>query len=252
VPAKVDPAPTGAIGDFRMEEQKGLHVYNHASGPLGHLELGNVTWTRDDGRPALVFADNTQKTKRYPRCGTLHLGYLAHPGYRGRDTLPVALTGHHGGGMPLEAFTLAAWVKPAAQMGKAEHGGKGDIIGLGARRVILRLVGDRAPYRLSAALNVNDVFVAKAPVLDDRWQHVALTGEPDGKFWKVRLYLGGKQVLEGTSTKFTAPASIPPSLILGAEIFYFHDAYYRGLVGQTLVYTRALSGAEVARLAQTR
>src|SRR5262249_49320738 len=132
-PARVDAAPEGAIADYRMEEGKGLHVFNHATGPLGHLELGNVTWTRDEGRPALVFADNTEKTKRYPRCGTLHLSYLAHPGYRGRDTLPVALTGHHGGGIPLEAFTLAAWVKPAARMGKAEHGGKGDVAGLGAR-----------------------------------------------------------------------------------------------------------------------
>src|SRR5262249_33940584 len=173
-------------------------------------ELGNVTWTRDEGRPALVFADNAEKTKRYPRCGTLHLSYLAHPGYRGRDTLPVALTGHHGGGIPLGAFTLAAWGKPAAQMGKAEHGGKGEVAGLGARRVILRLVGDKAPYRLAAALNVNDVFEAKAAVAADRWQHVALTGEPAGKFWKARLYLDGKEVVEGTSAKFTAPANVPP------------------------------------------
>src|SRR5262245_42191957 len=93
-PARVDAAPEEAIADYRMEEGKGLHVFNHAKGPLGHLELGNVTWTRDEGRPALVFADNVEKTKRYPQCGTLHLSYLAHAAYRGRDTLPAPFNGH--------------------------------------------------------------------------------------------------------------------------------------------------------------
>jgi hypothetical protein len=250
-PARTVPAPAGAVADYRMEEGKGLHVYNHAAGsvPLGLLELSSVTWTTDEGRPALRFADNTARTRSYPRAGALDLGYLAHPAYRGRDTLPVALTGMHGGGYPLNAFTLASWIKPAERMGKAEHGGKGDVVGLGARRFILRLVGDRAPYRLSAAVNVNDVFTSAAPVAAGRWQHVALTGEPAGGKWRVRLYLDGKQVHEGTTAKADAPASIPPSLILGAEIFYFHDAYYRGLIGRTLVFERALSGEEVARLA---
>ena len=45
------------------------------------------------------------------------------------------------------------------------------------------------------------------------------------------------------------PANIPPSLILGAEIFYFHDAWYRGLIGRTLVFKKALPGEEVAKLA---
>lgn len=247
-PPKRGPAPEGAIADYRMEEGKGLHVLNHADGPFGLLELANVGWTRDDGRPALVFRDDPERRASYPRGGALHLSYLAHPAYRGRDRLPVALTGHHGGGMPLKAFTLAAWIKPAGRMGKADHGGKGDVIGLGARRVILRLVGDRAPYRLEAALNVNDRFETKAVVAADRWQHVALTGEPAGGKWKVRLYVDGKPLAEGTTVKMDAPATIPPSLLLGAEIFYLHDAYYRGLIGRTLVFTRALSADEVARL----
>ena len=36
--------------------------------------------------------------------------------------------------------------------------------------------------------------------------------------------------------------------MLGAEIFYFHDAYYRGLVGRTLVFDRALGSADFAAL----
>jgi len=37
---------------------------------------------------------------------------------------------------------------------------------------------------------------------------------------------------------------------LGAEIFYLHDAYYRGLIGRTLVFNRALSAAELGALAK--
>jgi hypothetical protein len=237
-----------------MDEGKGLHVFNYAARggqpeSLGLLELGNVDWVVDSGRPALRFADNPEGRKDYPREGVLHRTYLAHPGYAGRDTVPVAVTGTHGGGREWKAFTLAAWIKPAAQMGKAEHGGKGDIAGLGARRVILRLVGARAPYQLAAALNVNDVFVAPVKLEAERWYHVALTGEPtEGGKWQVRLYVDGKRVHERVTKQLAAPASWPSSLILGAELFYFHDAYYRGLIGRTLVFDRALTEEELGRL----
>ena len=60
--------------------------------------------------------------------------------------------------------------------------------------------------------------------------------------------MDGKAVGEGTTKKFAADSVIVPSLILGAEIFYFHDAYYRGLIGRTLVYDRALSSDEIRAL----
>jgi hypothetical protein len=135
-------------------------------------------------------------------------------------------------------------------MGKAEHGGKGDVLGLGGRRVVLRLVGQTAPYQLQAALNVNDVFTAARARLDaDRWYQVAMTGEPtaDGR-WRVRLYLDGTPVHEGTTKALAAPLTLPPSVVLGAEIVYFHDAYYRGLVGRTLVFDRPLAAADLAAL----
>ncbi|MCU0979332.1 MAG: hypothetical protein MUF25_09225 [Pirellulaceae bacterium] len=52
--------------------------------------------------------------------------------------------------------TLAAWLKPAAEMGKSQHGDKGDIIGYGARRFILGLQSQTAPYSLVARINVKD------------------------------------------------------------------------------------------------
>jgi hypothetical protein len=51
------------------------------------------------------------------------------------------------------------------------------------------------------------------------------------------------------SQKAGAAPTIPPSLILGAELFYLHDAYFRGLIGRTVVFDRALAADEVARLA---
>ena len=43
---------------------------------------------------------------------------------------------------------------------------------------------------------------------------------------------------------------VTPSLVPGLEIFYFHDAYYRGLIGRTLVLDRAAPAAEIADLAR--
>jgi len=133
------------------------------------------------------------------------------------------------------------------------HSG-GDIVGLGARRFILSLAGQQAPYQLQARLNVSDRFTASEPKLDaDRWYHVAMTGEPTAdKKWLVRLFVDGKQVLEDKTEKMESPTSIPPSLILGAEIFYMHDSYYRGLIGRTLLLDRAVSAAELIELMKLR
>jgi hypothetical protein len=74
-------------------------------------------------------------------------------------------------------------------------------------------------------------------------------GEPTAdRKWKVKLYLDGKLVHEGTTKQLAAPLTLPPSVVLGAEIFYFHDAYYRGLVGRTLVFDRPLGAADLTAL----
>jgi hypothetical protein len=149
-------------------------------------------------------------------------------------------------------LTLAAWIKPAAEMGKSEHGGKGDIVGFGARRFILSLHNQQAPYQLAARINVGETIASETQIAADRWHHVAMTGQPEGGQWRVRLYLDGKQVGEGVTQKCPADAPVVPSLILGAEIFYFHDAYYRGLIGRTLVLERALSSEEINDLMQVK
>lgn len=254
-------APAGAIADYRMQEGKGSFVFNYASSrsvpagsdatpPLGHLDLANLDWVVDAGRPALRFADNLTNRKDYRTDSGLGRFYLGHPAYAGKDTLPLALTGHHGGGAPMKGLTLAAWIKPAPEMGKSGHGGKGDVIGYGARRFILGLHGQNAPYQLAARVNVNDIITSETKLEADRWAHVAMTAEPSDGQWRVHLYLNGQPVGEGLTKKFPSDSVIVPSLILGAELFYFHDAYYRGLIGHTLIFERTLSPAEVAELSK--
>jgi hypothetical protein len=136
-------------------------------------------------------------------------------------------------------------------MGAGAHGNSGDIAGIGARRFILRLMGRQAPYPLQAAFNVNDRFQSSATVEADRWSHVAMTAEPtEAKKWRVRIYLNGKKVVEGVTEKLEASGSVAPSLILGSEIFYLHDSWYRGLIGRTMLLDRALGEAEISELAK--
>jgi hypothetical protein len=243
-------APAGALADYRMQEGQGHFVLNYAAGPPGHLDLANLDWVVDSGRPALRFADNTTGRKDYRTDSGLSRNYFSHPSYAGKDTLPIALAGVHGGGSTMKGVTLAAWIKPAPEMGKSSHGGKGDVIGYGARHFILSLHNQKAPYQLAARLNVNDSITSVTKLEANRWYHVAMTAEPEDGQWRVRLFVDGEPAGEGMTKKFSANAIVPPSLILGAELFYFHDAYYRGLIGRTLVFNRALAADEVKALVQ--
>ena len=243
-------APEGAIADFRMEEGKGHHVLNYAGGE--HLQLANLDWVSDAGHPALRFADNPMSRKDYLTASSLALHYFKHPAYAGKDTLPIALSGTHGGGSQLKGLTLSAWIKPAAEMGKSTHGGKGDVIGYGARRFILSLQGHKAPYQLAARINVNDTIASQANLEADRWYHVAMTAAPADGQWRIELFVDGKPVGYGITKKFAADSVVPHSIVLGAELFYFHDAYYRGLIGRTLVFNRALSADEIRALAANK
>lgn len=255
-PPVIAAAPVGAIVDYRMEEGRGNYVLNYAAGPadapfkFGHLDLANLEWVVDEGRPALRFADNTTGRKDYRKDSGLYRYYLGTPSYEGKDTLPVATSGHHGGGGPIAGVTVAAWIKPAAMMGAGPHRGRGDIVGFGARRFILSLMGEKAPYKLTGVLNVNDTIQADTELQADRWYHTAMTCEPSQGQWLVKLYVDGKMVGEGLTKKYPTPATAVPSLVLGAEIFYFHSSYYRGLIGRTLVFDRGLSASEIADLAK--
>lgn len=249
-PAEADSLPD-AIWDLRMQEQQGLFVYNR--GLSGHrvLELANIDWDNEAGRPSIRFAENSIGRADYPKLGILDQN-LRHPAYR-RNYEPVshgafAIGGHHGGGEVLSGLTLAAWIRPAAEMGRSQHQGKGDILGYGARRFILSLHGQSTPYALAARINVNDRIESKTLLEADRWYHTALTCQPSADQWLVRLYLDGQEVASGNTTSLPNTASVPDSLILGGELFYLHDAYYRGLISDAAVLRRTLNAEEVRAL----
>ncbi|MBW3599143.1 MAG: LamG domain-containing protein [Planctomycetes bacterium] len=103
---------------------------------------------------------------------------------------------------------MAAWIKPAADLGRDMHPGGGDIIGYRHRRFILKLLGGddtgtKAPCRLAARLNVHDGIVTDRIVEGNRWQHVALTADPENGQRRMRLFLDGNQVAEGLTTKWS-------------------------------------------------
>ncbi|MCA9064961.1 MAG: LamG domain-containing protein, partial [Planctomycetaceae bacterium] len=244
-----------AVWDLRMQERQGLYAYNHGSSTHRILELANVDWIEDEGRTAIRFAENPVERRDFPPLGILDQN-LRHPVYRQAyepfSHGAFAIGGHHGGGKSLKGLTLAAWVKPAAEMGRSAHGGKGDLIGYGARRFILGLNGQTAPYRLVARMNVNDRIDSQTTLEANRWYHVAMTAEPTAEHWLVRLYLNGREVGSAVTRNFPASSTIPDSLILGAELFYLHDAYYRGLMSDVLVIARSMNADEVQKLAIPR
>lgn len=245
------PARFGALWDLSMDEQMGLHVFNRGSSSYRTLELANVDWVLDGHRPAVRFSDNPVGRSDFPKLGILDQ-LLRNPHQR-HNYAPVShgafgLGGHHGGGQRLPGLTLAAWIRPAARMGKGYHEGRGDVIGYGARRFILGLNRQEAPYGLEARLNHRDRIGSSANLVADRWYHVALSTRPEGGQWKTTLYLDGEPAGSGNSASMPTDTEVPDSLVLGAELFYLHEAYYRGLMGQVLVVPRALEAAEVQTL----
>lgn len=132
-----------AVADFRLDERNGLVVFNHAGGE--HLDLANLDWVVDSGRPALRFADTAPDRQDFRKdryIGLNIFGYArdfnyrgAYKSYEGRQSVPFAMS------------------------------------------------------------------------------------------------LGG-------------------ALVLGAERYYLHSSYYRGLIGRTLVIKRALTPEDIAALAK--
>lgn len=252
--SSLPPARFGALWDLAMAEQTGLHVFNRGSSSYRTLELANVDWVIDGGRPALKFSDNPIGRSDFPKLGILDQ-LLRNP-YQRHNYAPVShgafgLGGHHGGGQRLSGLTLAAWIRPAARMGKGHHEGRGDIIGYGARRFILGLGRQEAPYELEARLNNRYRVASSATLVADRWYHVALSAQPEGVQWRATLFLDGQPVGSGVSASLPIDAEVPDSVVLGAELFYLHEAYYRGLIGQVVVAPRALDASAIQALARS-
>ncbi len=89
-----------AVADFRLGEGGGLVVFNHAGG--SHLDLANVDWVVDSGRPALRFAATAPEREDFRKdryIGLNIFGYARDPNYvsayksyEGRRSVPFAMS----------------------------------------------------------------------------------------------------------------------------------------------------------------
>ncbi len=89
-----------AVADFRLEEGSGGVVFNHAGG--AHLDLANLDWVVDSGRPALRFADTALERRDFRKdryIGLNIFGYArdfnylsAYKSYAGREATPFAMS----------------------------------------------------------------------------------------------------------------------------------------------------------------
>ncbi|WP_439623871.1 LamG-like jellyroll fold domain-containing protein [Gemmata sp.] len=261
---KTDPVPPGVLADYRMLEGKGHHVYNHAGRTTGPLELANVDWVTDEGRPALRFADNPPARRDWVRGGWLAGQYFEHPGggYKEphKKALPFAATTPDFDARRKEtgAYTLVTNVKPAAEMGRGEHREQAHVVGFGHRFGILRLTGEKAPYGLVAAVTPNDVIPTEGAKLEaGKWYQLAVTGErAAGNKCRVRVYVDGALVADAVTKAHEVAKDGTEGggveLIFGAEQWYLHAYYFRGLIGRTTVFDRALTPKELGSVSASK
>jgi hypothetical protein len=240
--------------DLRMEEQNGLYVYNHGQSPHRVLELNNVSWKKDDTIAAILLEENGKDYPSYPLLGILDQN-LRNPYQRSNYESVKHIANALGGGPHnridlSQGLTISAWVKPASQMGKSAHGGKGDIVGLGSRRFMMSLIGDKAPFILQARVNNKDRIDSSVSLQADRWYHVTMTAKPEHEGLRIRLFVDGEPVGEGTASLPTSELSVSDNIVLGAELYYLHDAYFRGSIGRVVVLTRELEPSEIRPLAK--
>lgn len=197
-----------------MLEGKGNFVFNYATGPLGHLDLANLEWVVDDGRPACASPTISRVKELSPRQRT-------RPQLSGTSCLrrqrDVADRTHRPSwrrrpDQRTDAGDLDQTRRPDGQEYSRRQR---RCHRLRARRFILGLHGQQAPYQLAARINVNDIIATDTKLEADRWAHIAMTAEPFDGQWRVRLFHNGQPVGEGLTNMFPSDSPIVPSLILG-------------------------------------
>jgi len=141
--------------------------------------------------------------------------------------------------------TVSAWVNapalnPATQFMISINSSNGD-----GNKLLLGTPGNTAT--LSFADSEPVWHHTTATVIDNTWHHIAYVLEDSAD--TITVYVDGSEVLSFTSTVSVAASDI---LSFGQE----YDAgmatgdFYNGLLDDVRVYDRALSGAEIATLAQ--
>lgn len=233
----------GAVVDYRLLEGGGSKLYDQRGSDIGFAETQRLDWV-DDGGPALRFSDTPAAPPPIPRWGRIDTLLRTSPSYLGKIGIPFLLAGENSGGVSWNEVSIATWAKPdMAQPGSVAH-----VVGLGARKFILRLVGAASPYKLSlqTGLGPANVVESAAVVTGGAWHQLVATGELVSGTVFARLYVDGAQVASGTLTGVTMPSVVLPSVVAGGDLYYLSAPYYRGLVGRFAVWDRAIAAGELA------
>src|SRR3954471_17665550 len=132
----------------------------------------------------------------------------------------------------LGAFTMAAWIKPAA-LSKPRVGlwGQHDAIEFGFI--------DASALQLSTASG--GAVQAEFPLPSNNWRFVAVTG--DGEL--LRIYIDGIMVAEGGNSTGNYGASAYPFVIAGGGIFDASQNWFTGNIDEFSLFTRALSADDL-------
>jgi hypothetical protein len=146
-------------------------------------------------------------------------------------------------------FTIAAWIKtnqPGAQAGPAAWQGSGliwsDVVG-NVSDFVLAVLGKKLEFA-TGPTNVNTI--SNSDVVTGQWVHVAVTRVANSG--QVTLYINGRTDVTETQAN-TGSLNANSMIIIGANTI--DGRYYAGLIDEVRMYSRVLSGAEIAYLADT-
>jgi hypothetical protein len=221
--AEPPPRPPGLVAYYRFDEAAGTTATDSSGS-------GNHGTHVNGPSPSTLAAPVT-----FPNRGSLRFDETRSQAVRVPDAPSLSLTG---------PFTLAAWVRPsAAPTGNQGVIEKWDWDGARARRgYFLRLEASRKPRAAVFDANGNGVDVpAVGPVPADVWTHVAAVF--DGS--TLRIYVNG--AVQGTAPNAPAPADGASALEIGRS---GGVSGFDGNIDEARVYARALTGQEIAALAQ--
>jgi hypothetical protein len=144
---------------------------------------------------------------------------------------------------------LAAWIKtdqPGVQAGPAAWQGSGliwsDVVG-NVSDFVLAVLGKKLEFA-TGPTNVNTI--SNSDVVTGQWVHVAVTRVASSG--QVTLYINGRVDITETQAN-TGSLNANSMIIIGANTI--DGRYYAGLIDEVRMYSRVLSGAEIAYLADT-
>jgi hypothetical protein len=140
-------------------------------------------------------------------------------------------------------WTIEAWIKPRSVSGGDEHviskwGGCADA----SYSVVI--AGGKLLSGIASCANGTQVVQSSGTLVDDQWQHIALTLSNDS----LRLYING--VLDTVRTGSQAPLNTATDLSLGRHAGGLYP--FDGLLDEVRIWTVARSAAQIAGAMNSR